>query len=428
MSLAENNNKQLEIKKHVNAIHSSNNISLVQRKLFNAFILNAYHDLPKMSEFRISVQSLSKLIGYDSHDQQKLKNSILSLITTAIEWSILDSENQSKWRASSIISSATIEKGICTYEFSTVMREFLYRPDMYGKIDLNIMSKFKSGYGLALYENCIRFEKISNTPWLSLAVFRKLMGVADGKYLMFCDFKKRVLDIALKEVNDYSNLHVTPEIKRVNKTVVSIRFKLAAKQSQMIDERGSPADELSDTSKILMNEFGLSMESIQELIVQYGHDYVHEKIVLIKSSDNFKSGKIRALAPYFIDALKRDYQKGRSSKAVVSESNKASYDNEKAEKKAHDQQQKQYSQYVSTQIQRYLSSLAENESDHFNKEFEREMSNNPLMYKWYKKHGLQDARIKAIFNDFVKRRSGNALKILGFNEFVSDKSDVCGIT
>ncbi|MCW5584142.1 MAG: replication initiation protein, partial [Gammaproteobacteria bacterium] len=101
----------VEIKKHVNAIHSSNNISLVQRKVFNALLYNAYHDLPKKSQYEISVKLLAELIGYDSNDQKKLKNSLIGLITTAIEWNVLDStdSDSSKWRASSIIASAKIE-------------------------------------------------------------------------------------------------------------------------------------------------------------------------------------------------------------------------------------------------------------------------------------------------------------------------------
>src|ERR1700722_14947562 len=84
-------NDTVEIKKHVNAIHSSNNISLVQRKVFNALLYNAYHDLPKKSQYEIPVRLLAELIGYDSNDQKKLKNSLMGLITTAIEWNVLDS-------------------------------------------------------------------------------------------------------------------------------------------------------------------------------------------------------------------------------------------------------------------------------------------------------------------------------------------------
>ena len=153
------------------------------------------------------------------------------------------------------------------------------------------MTKFKSAYGLALYENCIRFQGLSTTGWLSLTVFRKLMGIPDGHYLEFCDFKKRVLDIALREVNQHSHLSVKPEIQRVNKKVTSIRFKLSTKQSAAFY-----VEHFTELSKILTEIFGLSLESTKDILEKYEHDYLQEKIDLIKSSENFKGGKIRDLA------------------------------------------------------------------------------------------------------------------------------------
>lgn len=409
----------VEIKKHVNAIHSSNNISLVQRKVFNALLYNAYHDLPKKSQYEIPVKLLAELIGYDSNDQKKLKNSLMGLITTAIEWNVLDStdNDSSKWRASSIIASAKIEKGICTYEFSSVMRELLYHPEMYGRIDMNVMTKFKSAYGLALYENCIRFQGLSTTGWLSLAVFRKLMGIADGHYPEFCDFKKRVLDIALREVNQHSHLNVTPEVQRVNKKVTSIRFKLSTKQSAVFYvERINESSEL-ELSKILTEMFGLSLESVRDVLAKYEHDYIQGKIDLIKNSENFKGGKIRDLTAYLVDALKRDYKKSRSSGAVITASRNSCLESEKQEKLVQEKQKNTYNKYVSDLIESYVVSLTDEEKNRLLSEFEQACDSYALTK--YKKHGLAHAAVKAIFNMFVKNKEvGNKLNILSFDEFL----------
>ena len=60
---------------------------------------------------------------------------------------------------------------------------------MFGKIDLVIQSKFRSSYGLALYENCIRYRGLPHTKWFDMALFKKLMGTPVGKYDIFRDFK-----------------------------------------------------------------------------------------------------------------------------------------------------------------------------------------------------------------------------------------------
>lgn len=51
--LAERKNR--ELKKHVAIIHSSNKISLLQRKISNALLFNAYDDLLTKDEHEIHV-------------------------------------------------------------------------------------------------------------------------------------------------------------------------------------------------------------------------------------------------------------------------------------------------------------------------------------------------------------------------------------
>jgi plasmid replication initiation protein len=145
------------------------------------------------------------------------------------------------------------------------MRELLYRPEIYGRIDIQIMTEFRSSYGLALYENCIRFQNVPSTPWLPIAVFKKLMGIAEDRYPSFCDLKKRVLDIAVKEVNLYSPIKMTPEIQRVNKKVISIKFKLFPKK-ELGNIEDQVADINSDLLELLRCEFLLSEKVTLEVL------------------------------------------------------------------------------------------------------------------------------------------------------------------
>src|ERR1700722_13412151 len=103
--LEQKKNIKTILKKHVNTIHCSNDLTLVQRKLFNALLFNAYHEMPEKLQYVISVKKLCGLIGYDSRDYKKLRKSIMDLITTAIEWNVIENDQgdqKEKWRASSV--------------------------------------------------------------------------------------------------------------------------------------------------------------------------------------------------------------------------------------------------------------------------------------------------------------------------------------
>lgn len=407
MSLPEKKETKPILKKHVNTIHCSNNLTLVQRKLFNALLFNAYHDMPDKSKYQVPVKKLCSLIGYDSRDYKKLRKSILDLITTAIEWNVIDQadgEQKDKWRASAIVSAAKIEDGICTYEFSSVMRELLHTPEIYGKIDIKLMIQFKSSYGLALYENCIRFQGIAQTQWFSVNVFRKLMGIPDGYYQNFCDLKKRVLDIAVKEVNEHSPINVIPELKRVNKKVTSIRFKLSNKDTSLTNGLDAKVDILGvHIVNILRAEFNLSTEALTDILQNYEVDYIEEKVNLIKQSESFKIGKIRDLAAYLAGALKRDYQPGKSSQIALAESRKEFESRELEERRRQDENIKTTVKKQRKKVDKYLSEISEEDRDNLMKKFENYIKETDSFYtyKKYKEMGMDSPAVQAMFTSFV---------------------------
>ncbi|RUR06246.1 replication initiation protein [Legionella sp. km772] len=421
MKSAAINNKNLELKKHVNAIHCSNNLSLVQRKLFNALLFNAYPDLPYKQQFEIKGKDLYQLIGYNSKDTAKLKEALLGLITIAIEWNVIDCSTgqEKKWKASSILASAELSNGVCIYEYSQVMKDLMYQPEIYGQINIELISKFKSGYGLALYENCIRYKGLAQTPWFPLDIFRKLMGVFDGKYQVFKDFKKRVLDVGINEVNTVSPIRIIPEIERVNQKVTRIRFKL----EKNIDESPIQIKDLSideELRQILANTFGFSIQMIDETYAKYDIEYIREKVEIITQSENFVAGKIRGLAGYLIEALKKDYKLSRSSKTVINERRKISEAKEKEKKEKLEEQSERYKQYVNKKINTYLEKLTENQKSDLNDDFEKFIKEQSSILKnWYKKHGLDHPATKASFHSFIKENRPNEIgHIISMEDYI----------
>ena len=407
------NNKSLELKKHVNAIHCSNNLSLVQRKLFNALLFNAYPDLPYKQQFEIRGKDLYQLIGYNSKDTAKLKEALLGLITIAIEWNVIDctTGQEKRWKASSILASAELSNGVCIYEYSQVMKDLMYQPEIYGQINIDLISKFKSGYGLALYENCIRYKGLAQTPWFPIEIFRKLMGVFDGKYQVFKDFKKRVLDVGVNEVNAVSPIRILPEIERVNQKVTRVRFKL----EKQFDESPIQLNDLSideGLKQILINTFGFSTQMIDETYAKYDSEYIREKVEIITQSESFVAGKIRGLAGYLIEALKKDYKLSRSSKAVINERRKISEAKEKEKKEKLEEQSDRYKQYVNKKINTYLEKLTEHQKIDLNNDFEKFIKvQSSILKNWYKKHGLDHPATKASFHSFIKENRYSEIQI-----------------
>ncbi len=300
--------EKMELKKHVAVIHSSNKLSLLQRKIANALLFNAYPNLQYKDEHVIHIRTLCELIGYDSNDHKTIKKSLVDLLSTVLQWNLVDGDKLDKegvWNASSIIADAGIDGAICTYSYSNKMRNLLYRPNLYGRLDMHVLAQFKSGYGLALYENCNRFQDIGQTPWFELETFRQLMGVEVGKYKQFKDFKTRVLDKAIQEVNQFSTLEITPQLKRQNRQVRSIQFLIRKGKSLTASPVGDAAPNLMERLK---TDYSLSERQAANVISNYDEAYILEKIHLIEASPSFTNGKIKNVARYLLKALSDDFK------------------------------------------------------------------------------------------------------------------------
>lgn len=373
--------KSLELKKHVAAIHSNNKLSLLQRKIANALLFNAYEELLNKEEHEIHIPSLCKLIGYDSHDHKTIKRSLVNLLSTVIEWNLVDGnkiDEEGIWNASSMIADASIDGAICTYSYSNKMKKLLYRPELYGRLNMMVQAKFQSTYGLALYENCIRYQNIEQTPWFEIDKFRKLMGVDEGKYKIFRDFKNRVLMKAIEEVNAFSPIFIDPQFEKKGRQVTAIQFVIQSNKT----ENSEITHKNISLSKILKLDFGLSAKQIQELLSEYEQSYLFEKIEIVKISPSFIKGNIKNLGKYLMAAIQDNYQPIKSTKKPEDEVLK-----DKLEKK------ELASRLLDKEIMKKFKKLSVKKKATLLKEFEKYISKG-VYYHFYQREGLTNILVQ----------------------------------
>ena len=153
------------VKKNVAAIHVSGKLTLLQRKLSNVLLLNAYDHLVSRPKHQIDARTLCMMVGYNSNDMETLKASLRSLAETTAEWDMLGADGQHEWGVSALLSYAKLKGGICEYAYSPALAEKLHDPKVFALINLNIQRRFTSGHALALYENCYRFVRTGSTGW-----------------------------------------------------------------------------------------------------------------------------------------------------------------------------------------------------------------------------------------------------------------------
>lgn len=292
------------VKKNVAAIHVSGKLTLLQRKLSNVLLLNAYDHLVTKPKHQIDARTLCMMVGYNSNDMETLKASLRSLAETVAEWDMLGADGQQEWGVSALLSYAKLKGGVCEYAYSPALAEKLHDPKVFALINLNIQRRFTSGHALALYENCYRFVRTGSTGWWPIDLFRRLMGV-DGSayYESFKHLNAKVIKPAVKEVNKTSNILLEPEFRKMGRQVSEIRFKIRENpQLAMLDIDDGEGVRQGAVYQGLLR-VGVSDRLARQWIAEHGEDYVAEKLAYLQGRDGVKS-PVR----YLSAALRDDYK------------------------------------------------------------------------------------------------------------------------
>ena len=95
---------------------------------------------------------------------------------------------------------------------------------------LSQTSNLNSVYSVRLYELLIQWKTAVKTPVFELSLFRGQMGLNDGEYKAMCDFKKRVLDLAVNEINEKTDLTVSYTQEKKGRLIHGFKFTVKQKE------------------------------------------------------------------------------------------------------------------------------------------------------------------------------------------------------
>ncbi len=305
------------------------------------------------------------------------------------------------------------------------MKELLYNPDMFGLIDLKKQALFKSTYGLALYETCCRFKDIPNTKWISIIELRKLMGVSEDKYPRYFDFKKRILNVAIKEVNKNSGFVIDLEERKIKRIVTHVRILISHPQEGVLIKKDE-VDQNENPAVIneLINVFGVNEQVAIRLFNDYGADYINEKISIVKANiSSNPSKKVTNLAGLIVSAISNNYEKSKTSKEITDEARNKKLAQEADQMRAQKEQEdlnKKYQLYKSSLVSEYLISVHDDELDELYEEFHQycKKHNQILALKSLSKdNDLDKPMVKAAFNQFIINEKMQG-RVMSRDEFV----------
>jgi hypothetical protein len=223
-----------QVKKHVAAIHTSGILSLLERKMVNVLLLNAYDALLTRRTHTLPIKHLCAMLGWDeSNNIERLQDVLRKLATTAVEFNMME-DGKEIWRVMSMLSYGEIKDGTCTYRYDEYLAERLYDPEIYATINIGIQRRFEGSYALTLYENCLRYKAVGSTGWWELNRFKKIVGATAPMYDEFKYLKRDVITKPVEEINRISDIQLVPEYQKQGRKVTAIRFLVTENPQQTL--------------------------------------------------------------------------------------------------------------------------------------------------------------------------------------------------
>ena len=101
--------------------------------------------------------------------------------------------------------------------------------------DIEQISSLNSAYAIRLYELLIQWRSVGKTPIFDLQQFRQQLGVEPSQYKTMSNFKKYVLDFAVQQINEHTDITTKYDQHKKGRVITGFTFKFKIKAKKSIE-------------------------------------------------------------------------------------------------------------------------------------------------------------------------------------------------
>lgn len=255
-------------------INASYNLEVSEQRLILLSIIRARETgkvIDATSMIRIHATDYMERFNVNKHAAyEALKNAVNNLFGRQFSYSIIDQETGNKKNVKSrwVQQVAYIdESAILEIAFTIDVVPLITRLEQnFTSYQLKQVSQLTSKYAIRLYEILIAWRELEKTPIIEISDFRYKLGLEKHEYKAMNHFKCRVLDLAIEQVNKFTDIEASYEQFKSGRTITGFQFKFKHKKKK------SGHSLVEHTQDVLDLFNGLSEKQIQYFAKKLAYD------------------------------------------------------------------------------------------------------------------------------------------------------------
>ena len=138
------------------------------------------------------------------------------------------------------------DAGMVELQFTDAVIPLITRlSEQYTEYELKQVSELQSEYSIRLYELMMQWKTVGKTNKISVDDLRRKLGVEPQQYKKMNNFKARVLDYAINQINKHTDIQAEYEQHKNGRAIAGFTFKFKVKKN-----KEKTATEIANNSNI----------------------------------------------------------------------------------------------------------------------------------------------------------------------------------
>lgn len=247
--------KKQMVTKDNDLIGASYSLGLAEQRLIFLAIIEAREQnvfINVGKSLRIYAKSYEQQFSVEKHTSyEAMKRAVNGLYEAGFAYSKTDevSGELGRYKSRWVDKIGYIDNlGCVELTFASDVIPLITRLDScYTEYELRQVSSLQSEYAIRLYELMMQWKTVGKVPKIELQDLRNKLGVEPEQYQKMCNFKAKVLDLAVSQINDFTDITADYEQHKTGRKVTGFTFTFKQKPSAKAVAKGANPARDTDT-------------------------------------------------------------------------------------------------------------------------------------------------------------------------------------